>query len=152
MTADEVIQKLNLVPLPLEGGFFRECYRTKHSTAIYYLVTEKSFSSLHAVDMDETFHFYAGSPVQMLQIHDGKAVKIIIGNNLAISHEPQVTVPRGIWQGTKLFESKPGDWALLGCTVAPAFEYEHFHIKGRKELTGMFPGIEREIAEFTYAD
>lgn len=160
MTAAEVIALLGLTPLPLEGGYFKETYRSDRRvdsaignrtecTAIYYLVTEKSFSLLHAVDQDEIFHFYLGHPVQMLQIVDGKPRRIIIGNDLSKGHSPQVIVPRGIWQGTKLLSPEPGAWALLGCTVAPGFEYENFHIKSRSELRKLFPGLESEIDEFT---
>ncbi|MFL5784951.1 MAG: cupin domain-containing protein [Bacteriovoracaceae bacterium] len=163
MTAEEVIQKLNLVPLPLEGGFFRETFRSpryvesdigrkSECTAIYYLVTEKSFSLLHTVDQEEIFHFYAGSPVKMLQIIDAKAVYITLGNDLSQDHHPQVVVPRGIWQGTKLVNPFPGAWALLGCTVAPGFEYENFHMKSRKDLTDMYPSLALHIADFTYSD
>jgi predicted cupin superfamily sugar epimerase len=163
MKAEEVINKLGLVPLPLEGGFFRETYRSDRlvdseigrkteSTAIYYLVTEKSFSLLHTVDQEEIFHFYAGSPVKMLQIVDGKAVYITLGNDLTRDHVPQVVVPMGIWQGTKLLHSSQDAWALLGCTVAPGFEYENFHMKTRKELTELYPSLSTHIAEFTYSE
>lgn len=158
----DVIRELNLVPLPKEGGFYRETYRSKRliesevlgkkteSTCIYYLITDTSFSALHLVDQDEIFHFYCGSPVEMLQIEsNGNNRKIIIGNNIFEGESPQVLAPHGLWQGTKLLNPKPGDWALLGCTVAPGFELQNFHILPRHELMKMYPQIQKEIIEFT---
>lgn len=158
----EIIKKLNLTPLPEEGGFYRETYRSKRMvtsealgeksecTVIYYLITEESFSALHLVDMDEVFHFYAGSPVEMFQINqNGEGSKITIGNDIFNDEIPQVFVPHGIWQGTKLKDPKEGDWALLGCTVAPGFDIENFHIKGRKELCAEFPHLSAEIERYT---
>ena len=149
MNYQDIIKELNLVRLPEEGGYYRETYRTETCTAIYYLITEDNFSGLHTVDMDEIFHFYAGSPVEMFQIlPDGSGKSIIIGNNLAIGEVPQVVVPKDVWQGTKLVEPKPGAWALLGCTVSPAFQFEKFHIKNREELRKMFPQHADKISIF----
>jgi predicted cupin superfamily sugar epimerase len=161
-TYKEVIEILNLVPLAKEGGFFRETYRSNRfvnsdvlgrrseSTAIYYLITEYSFSSLHLVDQDEIFHFYAGSPVEMLQIdQNGNHQLIMIGNNIFGGERPQVVAPYNVWQGTKLKNPKEGAWALLGCTVSPGFEYENFHIKSRNELIKDFPHLKNLINAFT---
>lgn len=149
MTYQEIIQKLNLIRLPEEGGFYRETYRTETCTAIYYLITEDNFSGLHTVDMDEIFHFYAGSAVEMFQIlQDGTGRTIKIGNDIANGEVPQVIVPKDVWQGTKLLDPKPGAWALLGCTVSPAFQFETFHIKNRDELTKMFPQHADKISKF----
>ena len=161
MTKDEVIAKFNLVPLPLEGGYFRETHRSERkvesilgqrteSTAIYYLVTEDSFSALHVVDQYEIFHFYAGDAVEMFQIlPDGSGRTILIGNQFQNEEVPQVVVPHGIWQGTRLSSSQKHGWALLGCTVAPGFEYENFHMKSRAELSAMFPQHVQQIANYT---
>lgn len=158
----EVIRKLELVPLPEEGGFYKETYRSNRtvlskelgdkteSTAIYYLITEESFSALHAVDQDEIFHFYAGSPVEMFQIdQNGGGSHILIGNDIFNDEIPQVIVPHGVWQGTKLKNPIPGSWALLGCTVAPGFELQHFHIKSREELIKIYPHLSKEIIKYT---
>lgn len=158
----DVINKLQLTPLPEEGGFYKETYRSQRlvsskelgekteCTAIYYLITEESFSALHAVDQDEIFHFYAGSPVEMFQIdRNGKGSHILIGNDIFNDESPQVIVPHGVWQGTKLKDPKPSAWALLGCTVAPGFELQHFHLKNRDELIQMFPHLSEEIKKYT---
>ena len=161
MDAQEVISKLGLVPLPIEGGFFRETYRSSRlvdsalgqrseCTAIYYLITEESFSALHVVDQDEIFHFYAGDPVEMFQIlPDGTSKTIIMGNDFLNNEIPQVIVPHGVWQGTRLKTSGKGKWALLGCTVAPGFEYENFHLEPRDVLLAKFPQYREQIVRFT---
>lgn len=150
MNYQDVIKQLNLVPLPEEGGFFRETYRHPDCTAIYYLISPDSFSGLHWVDQEEIFHFYAGAPVEMFQIDkNGEGKKIIIGNDIFHGHHPQVIVPGGTWQGTRLLNSHPNSWALLGCTVAPAFEYKNFHIETRATLQQKYPHLSKDIERFT---
>lgn len=161
MNYQDVIQRLNLSPLPEEGGYYRETYRSTKTvksilgtrtecTAIYYLISPESFSGLHWVDQEEIFHFYAGVPVEMFQIDkDGKGKKIILGNDIFQGHSPQVIVPGGTWQGTRLLNSHENAWALLGCTVAPGFEYENFHIEDRAALLEKFPHLGDDIKRFT---
>lgn len=160
MTSEDVIKKLGLIPLPIEGGFFKETYRSdrkvnsvlgerSESTAIYYLITQESFSALHVVDQEEIFHFYGGDEVEMFQIFpDGSSKTLTIGS-IEKGHEPQVVVPRGVWQGTRLKSPGEGKWALLGCTVAPGFEYENFHLESRAELQKKFPQYKDQIVRFT---
>jgi predicted cupin superfamily sugar epimerase len=149
-TAREIIERLQLVHHTLEGGFFRETYRAPSmisaaalpvaygggrnvATAIYYLLTAETFSAMHRVKSDEVFHFYAGDAVEMLQIGpDGTAKVMIIHNDLAAGVEPQVVVPAGVWQGCRLVPG--GEWALMGCTVAPGFDYADFELAKREEL------------------
>jgi predicted cupin superfamily sugar epimerase len=149
-TAQEIIDRFNLVPLTIEGGYFRETYRaplmisatalpTEYggdryaSTAIYYLLTPVTFSAIHRVKSDEVFHFYAGDPVEMLQIlPDGTAKVVIIHNDLSPDREPQAVVPAGVWQGCRLVPG--GKWALMGCTVAPGFDYVDFELAKRDDL------------------
>ncbi len=167
LTAQEVIDRLQLVPLTIEGGYFRETYRSllRHmghalppeyggernaSTAIYYLLTPDTFSAIHRVKSDEVFHFYAGDPVEMLQLRpDGAAKVVLIGNDLAAGLEPQLVVPAGVWQGCRL---RPGgDWALLGCTVSPGFDYADYQAASRAQLVERFPGHADLIAALTPA-
>ena len=118
MTAKEVIHLLGLDPLPHEGGFYRQTYKAmglipantlpqhegerSYGTAIYYLVTPESFSTLHLVPQDEIFHFYLGDPVEMLQLHkNGKTQKVIIGPDLQSGQRPQVIVPGNVWRKNK---------------------------------------------------
>lgn len=164
MTADDVIRLLALQPHPVEGGFFRETYRAagtlpatalpdhagprSASTAIYYLLKPGHVSELHVLPGDEVFHFYLGSPVRMLQLWpDGSGREVVIGPDLAAGQSPQVVVPGGVWQGTRLVEG--GAWALLGCTVAPGFDYADYRGGTRAELTAKWPAFAAEITRLT---
>jgi predicted cupin superfamily sugar epimerase len=154
MTAEEVIAALNLQPHPIEGGFFRETYRSADvlpqsvlptnpgprslSTAIYYLLTPKTFSAMHRLPTDEIFHFYLGDPVQMLQLSSpGVSRTLILGADLAKGHVPQTVVPGGTWQGSFLLPG--GQFALLGATMAPGFDYADYVEGKREELVKEWP-------------
>jgi uncharacterized protein len=164
MTADDVIRALNLHPHPVEGGFFRETYRStaalpasalpNHgaprsvSTAIYYLLKPGHVSELHVLPGDEVFHFYLGSPVRMLQLWpDGTGREVVLGSDIVAGQVPQLVVPGGVWQGTRLV----GDtgFALLGCTVAPGFDYADYRSASRAELVAKWPAFAAEIARLT---
>lgn len=127
-----IIDELELEPHP-EGGWFRQTWRGEPGpggrpvgTAIYYAVSSDSPSRLHRVDAVEVFHWYAGDEVEQLVVDPaGQAELRRIGPDLA-SASPQAIVPVGAWQG--LHVPAPGAWALLGCTVAPGFEYEGFEL------------------------
>lgn len=165
LTAQEVIDRLRLVPLTIEGGYFRETYRaplrfmpqalpTEYggercaSTAIYYLLTPDTLSAIHRVRSDEVFHFYAGDPVEMLQLSPDRGSEIVrIHNDFARDCQPQIVVPAGVWQGSRLVEG--GRWALMGCTVAPGFEYVDFEAGRRAELVAQFPEHTALIMAFT---
>jgi predicted cupin superfamily sugar epimerase len=150
-TAQEIIDRLHLVPLTIEGGYFRETYRAplmisaaecagdrNVSTCIYYLLTPETFSAIHIVKSDEIFHFYAGDPVEMLQLWpNGEARVVTIHNDLAAGHEPQHIVPAGVWQGCRLIPG--GSWALMGCTVAPGFDYADFQLADGDVLRAKYP-------------
>jgi predicted cupin superfamily sugar epimerase len=154
-TAEELITLLNLQPHPKEGGYFRETYRSDDrlaaaslparyggdraaGTAIYYLLTPTAISALHRLASDEVFHFYLGDPVRMLQLGPDEATReIILGPDLLAGQQPQVVVPRGFWQGSIL--EPGGRFALLGCTVAPGFEYADYEHGDRTTLTAQFP-------------
>lgn len=163
MTAEEVIRHLKLEPHPKEGGFFRETYRAaegpgelpvryqgprRFGTAIYYLLTPGTFSALHRLESDEVFHFYLGGPVRMLQLHpDGNGRTVVLGNDLANGQLPQVVVPHGVWQGSFL---EPGaSFGLLGCTVAPGFEYVDYEHGDRATLIAQYPVFEALIRRLT---
>jgi uncharacterized protein len=149
--AEAVIRHLQLEWLPPEGGYFRSTYRSKSSSAIYYLVTPNEFSALHRLPQDEVFHFYRGDAVEMLQIHaDGRAEILLLGTHLESGEVPQAVAPGGVWQGTRLIDG--GRWALLGCTVAPPFEYALYEHGKRAELSRQFPQHRPLIEKFTRAE
>ena len=164
MTADDVIRLLQLQPHPVEGGFFRETYRSaaalpasalpahgadRHvSTAIYYLLKPGHVSELHVLPGDEVFHFYLGAPVQMLQLWpDGTGREVVLGSDLAAGAVPQLVVPGGVWQGTRLLGEE--GFALLGCTVAPGFDYADYRSASRAELTAKWPEFAEQIKGLT---
>ncbi|MEQ8733889.1 MAG: cupin domain-containing protein [Rhodospirillaceae bacterium] len=167
MTAEELIEHLNLEPHPKEGGFFREIYRShatvpqevlpdgydgarSFSTAIYYLLTPDTFSHLHTVASDETFHFYLGDPVEMLQLFpDGQGQTRTLGQDIATDQHVTLTVPRGVWQGCRL--KTGGTFALMGCTVSPGFEYQDYGHADRVTLCARYPDFVTEIKALTEA-
>lgn len=162
-TAEELIKHLNLTPHPKEGGFFREMYRGAEShvtlpsryqgprsasTAIYYLLTPNTYSALHRLQTDEIFHFYLGDPICMLQLApDGTGRTIVLGPDVLAGQQLQVVVPRGIWQGS--FLEPGGAFALLGCTVAPGFEYADYESGDRQALLGQYPAFAQVIERLT---
>jgi predicted cupin superfamily sugar epimerase len=166
MTAEEVIRRLNLRPHPREGGYYFETYRSDEllpgehlpvryggprsvCTAIYYLLTDSSFSEMHRLQGDEIFHFYAGDPVEMLNLTPGGGGTVItIGADLAAGQVPQVIVPRGVWQGSRLVPG--GDWALLGTTVAPGFDFADYEPGRRQELYAQWPDHMELIRALTH--
>jgi len=132
ISADEVIRELSLAPHP-EGGFFRETFRDKAlaageraaSTAIYYLLPQGEISRWHRVDAVEIWHFYAGAPLELCLSEDGlEASRHRLGNDLATGERPQLVAPVGWWQSAKSL----GAWTLVGCTVAPGFEFSRFEL------------------------
>jgi hypothetical protein len=152
LDADEIRRLLHLEPLPGEGGFFIETHRSGESlaaaagtrgghalsTAIYYLITPRAFSALHRIRSDEIFHFYLGDPVEMLQLApDGSGRVVTLGTDLDAGMRPQVAVPRGTWQGTRLVPG--GRAALLGTTVSPGFEPAEYEPGDREVLARSHP-------------
>jgi uncharacterized protein len=134
MTAAEVIDRLGLARHP-EGGWFKETFRDattdangrSASTAIYYLLAAGERSHWHRVlDASEAWHFYAGAALT-LSIADPEgrgALDIALGPDLAAGQVPQAVVPAGWWQAA----APAGDWTLVGCTVAPAFDFASFRL------------------------
>lgn len=131
MSADEMVRALALAPHP-EGGFYRETFRDgagdengrARSTAIYYLLPAGVISRWHRVDAAEVWHHYAGAPLE-LTLSDGRSrQEIELGSNLAAGQQPQAVVPAGIWQQAESM----GSWTLVGCTVAPGFEFSGFEM------------------------
>ncbi|MGB8885566.1 MAG: cupin domain-containing protein [Candidatus Korobacteraceae bacterium] len=165
MTADEIKQLLQLEPLSIEGGFFRETYRSRWNvsaeylpdgfsgsrsigTAIYYMITPETFSSLHRLPGTEVFHFYLGDPVLMLQLlPDGSSRTITLGPDLLNGQQPQVVVRGHVWQGCRL--APGGKWALMGTTMSPGFDYADYENADREQLIGQYPGAAEKISEYT---
>lgn len=165
MTAEEIKHLLQLEPLLVEGGFFRETYRSRWQvsaeylpdgfrgarsigTAIYYLIRRDDFSALHRLPGTEIFHFYCGDPVVMLQLlPDGTSQTIILGNDLSNGQRPQVVVRGQVWQGCRL--SAGGEWALMGTTMSPGFDHHDYEHGERERLIAQYPGAADRIKEYT---
>ena len=129
-TAADIIRALDLKPHP-EGGHYRETFRDSRqidgraaSTAIYFLLARGERSHWHRVDAVEVWRYYAGAPLK-LSLVDGAAEEIVkLGPDIAAGEVPQVTVPARAWQAAESL----GDWTLVGCTVAPGFQFEGFEL------------------------
>jgi uncharacterized protein len=131
MDAAEIIRLLDLTPHP-EGGHFRETFRDAAgadardvSTAIYYLLQASERSHWHRVDAAEMWHWYGGAALR-LEMSDGDTPgkPHTLGPDLLAGERPQITVPTGVWQAAESL----GEWTLVGCTVAPGFEFTGFEM------------------------
>lgn len=164
-TAQEIISLLTLEPHPAEGGYFVETYRSDEQigqgalsdryqssrslgTAIYYLLTPETFSAMHRLASDEIFHFYLGDPVEMLHLFpDGSGKVVTLGVDLLQGMRPQVVVPRGVWQGSRLVLG--GRFALLGTTVSPGFDFSDYEHARRDDLLQNYPAFRETILALT---
>ena len=120
--SDEIIKILHMIPHP-EGGHFKESYRDKNISLIYYLLKKDEKSHWHRLKNNEILHFYDGAPLIVYLSTDGNTVQeVIINNNKdQVSH---IVVRSGTWFS---MESK-GEYSLIGCTVAPPFNYDDFEL------------------------
>lgn len=118
--AASIIKALNLQPHP-EGGWYRETFRDASSTAIYFLLKAGEVSRWHRLDKAELWHWYAGSVLELSLSPDGRRRDLHrLGPGLAASQRPQLAVAPGVWQSARCL----GEWALMGCTVAPPFDFK----------------------------
>ena len=157
LSAEHITQLLNLEP-HVEGGHYIQTYRSSlnlniegyggaraASSAIYYLFTPEGHSRMHRVKTDEIFHFYLGDPLEMLLLYpDGKGETLELSANFLDGGRPQILIPAGVWQGTRL--KAGGKFALIGATVAPGFEFADYEEGLRAELLERYP-LERERLE-----
>ena len=155
--ARTLIDTLGLIPHP-ERGFYAETYRAPSrvlsashggersaSTAIYFLVTaDQPFTFLHRLKSDEVFHLYDGGPLDIVRLFpDGRADVARLGLDLAAGERPQIVIPAGAWFGTEL---SPGtSHCLVGCTVAPGFEFADFDLAEGPELEARYPAMADRI-------
>lgn len=164
---EQLIKKLQLVPLPNEGGLFAESYRSdlilnkgnlpagfsgerSINTAMYYMLTASParVSKMHQLKSDEIYHFYLGAPVEMLLLYpDGNSKKIVLGQNILEDNHVQFIIPKGVWQGSHLLPG--GTYALLGTTMSPGFDFDDTIMGVRKDLIDHYPDQSELISKLT---
>ena len=130
-SAADIIARLDLKPHP-EGGHYRETFRDdrvnadgrSHATAIYFLLARGERSHWHRIDAVEIWHYYAGAALTLKIADDNGQWSFRLGPDLAAGEQPQAIVPSDTWQSAE----SSGDWTLVGCTVAPGFEFASFEL------------------------
>jgi len=164
--ADEIIRLLALAP-HVEGGFYRQTFRAADlpvplpargvraaSTAIYYLLRQGDFSAFHRVRSDEVWHHYAGAPLELHLLEPGGHTVLALGTELSRGERPQAVVLAGVLQAARLapdVSRRIEDFALVGCTVAPGFDFADFAVPSRAELLALFPSHRALVEELTRA-
>jgi len=132
LSAAEIIRLLDLKPHP-EGGHYRQTFQDSRtidgaravSTAIYFLLARGERSHWHRVDAVEIWHWHAGAPLALdIAAAFGRRERIMLGSDLAAGERPQGVVPAHAWQAARSL----GDWTLVGCTVAPGFQFATFEL------------------------
>ena len=160
-TAAYWIEKLGLTQ-HIEGGAYKETYRSplvlnnlpkdfkgprNASTAIYFLLQEGEFSALHKIAADEGWHFYEGTSLTVYEIEpDGNLIKHQLGREFENGETFQCTIKAGNWFGSQV---EGGGYALVGCPVAPGFDFEDFELANREELINQLPQHRQIIIELT---
>ncbi|MEZ6010140.1 MAG: cupin domain-containing protein [Planctomycetota bacterium] len=157
--ARQLIETLGLAPLPQEGGWYRETYRSSATcttpqgerslaTAIYYLLTPDTFSAWHRLPGDELYHVYAGDPVELFTIdRSGSLQRILLGTRVDRDERPQHLVAGGMWQASRLVAG--GSAALLGTTMSPGFDFADYEHGEGAELLARYPSHAVLIGELT---
>jgi predicted cupin superfamily sugar epimerase/mannose-6-phosphate isomerase-like protein (cupin superfamily) len=165
-TARQLIDTLKMQLIPGEGCWFAPTYLSPDGidgdaashvsgphhaySAIYALETREEFSALHRLVTDEMWHFYGGSPVEMLLLYpDGHGETVIIGPDVTAGQRPQFLVPRGVWQGSRPVGLAEGTYSFFGTTLTPGFEYSDYEQGYRDLLEARYPAFAAKIAELT---
>ncbi len=164
LTAEQILRALKLEPLPIEGGYYRQAYRSSeeipaHSlperygderkpfgTGIYYLLTDapNSFSAFHRLLTDELFHFYLGDPLEVtLLFPAGKSQQVLLGQDILHGQCLQLAVPAGVWQGSRVVPG--GRFSLIGTTMAPGYTSGDFELGDRFDLLRQYPAESERI-------
>jgi predicted cupin superfamily sugar epimerase len=164
MTVDILVKELDLLPHP-EGGFYKETYRSllkvsaqclptgfsgerNIATGIYFLIETGNFSALHKIKSDETWHFYYGDALEVIEIDEAGHLKTtLIGPDLLKGETFQYTVKANTWFGSRV--APAGQFSLVGCTVYPGFDFTDFEMAKRNDLIQLYPGHQAIITELT---
>lgn len=152
---DERVRALGLTPHP-EGGYYREMYRAplqvetprgprSAGTAIYYLLPRGEFAAWHQVASDEVWHFYDGDPLTLYLLGAQGLEAVTLGREVSQGERPQVVVPAGVLQAAV----PRGDYSLVGCTVAPGFDFADWEMPSRDTLVARHPEHAELFRQFT---
>ncbi|KXX67271.1 cupin domain-containing protein [Flammeovirga sp. SJP92] len=161
MKKNDIIEFLGMTPHP-EGGYFYETYRSHKSievnadgvernasTAIYYLMGKNEFSTFHKLKYTEIWHHYDGARVKIVEITpNGELIETIVGKNFLEGEVPQYVIKGGNWFAARALVENEDDFVLVGCTVAPGFEFEDFEIANIDVLVEEFPDHTEIIQSF----
>jgi len=163
-SSDEWIRLLDLKPHP-EGGYYRETYRSPErtdtcclpsgfkgcrsiATAIYYLLRAGEISAFHRIRSDEIWHHYAGEPLELhMLLEDGEYTIVKLGMELSKGELPQLVIPAYTWFGASTPDGV--SYSLVGCTVAPGFDFRDFELGQEDDLLRRFPQHTRAISMLT---
>lgn len=155
--ARRIIDLLQLQPHP-EGGFYRETFRSatsldlergsrSASTCIYFLLPAGTFSALHRVSSDEGWHHYAGDPLRIDELDEaGLHRSVRLGDDVLAGDVPQHVVLAGVWQAATPLGQR---YSLVGCTVAPGFDFADFEMPSRADLLARYPACSTLIESVT---
>jgi predicted cupin superfamily sugar epimerase len=164
VTAEALIRLFGMKPHP-EGGYYEETYRARgtipksalkdghagdrsYSTAIFYLLPKGARSRLHRLGSDEMFHFYLGGPLILVKISSkGKIEKVRLGHDVLSGCVLQHVIPAGTWFGA--YPARGSDFSLIGCTVAPGFDFADFEVGDREKLLRRYPRAASVIRKLT---
>ncbi len=164
MTVYTLVKELELLPHP-EGGYYKETYRSEGkiahtclssdfsgdrnmATGIYFLIETGNFSALHKIKSDETWHFYYGDALEVIEIDEkGNLIITQIGSDILKGETFQYTVKANTWFGSRVCNN--GNFSLVGCTVYPGFDFNDFELGKRHDLVQLFPQHETIITQLT---
>lgn len=160
-TAANWIDRLQLQQ-HVEGGWYCEVYKATQTislpgnkqeksaaTHIYFLLQQQEFSALHRIASDELWHFYAGTALTVYEITvAGELIEHVLGNDPANNEQHFCVIKAGSWFGAKT--TGEGDYALVGCTVAPGFDFADFELAERAALLKLYPQYVQVIVMLTH--
>lgn len=160
MPAQDYINHLQLLPHP-EGGYYKETYRSSLTnrynefdgernvaTCIYFLLDKNNFSAFHKIKSDEMWHFYAGDTLEVIEINPSGELRITeIGQDIKTGQTFQYVVKANHWFGSRV--KSGGEFSLVGCTVAPGFDFKDFEMAERNSLIKSFPQHREIIKSLT---